>query len=396
MNRVTTGLEQLLGHPSRYLKGRRLGLVGNQTSVTADLTHAASALARLEGFELVRLFAPEHGFHGVAQDMEAVAPGTDPLTGLPVHSLYGDDAHTLTPDPGLFEDLDGLLFDIQDIGARYYTFIYTLANCMQAAGQAGVPVVVLDRPNPINGLQTEGNRVRPGYFSFVGQYPLLNRHGLTVGELARMFRDHFGIACDLTVVPMQGWNRAMWFDQTGLPWVPPSPNMPTLATATVYPGLCLIEGTRCSEGRGTTRPFEQAGAPGVDAVRLAETLNRLRLPGVRFRPVWFKPTFQKHAGRVCGGVFLHVTDRESFRPVLSGLAVICTLAAEFPDQFAWRTEPYEFVSDRPAIDLLYGHNGLREHLESGQEVLGREEPRMEDWVEDQQAFEKTRREFLLY
>jgi len=394
VSRVKTGLDILLAHPGRFLKGKRLGLVANPTSVTADLRHAAQHLSKLEGYQVAALFAPEHGFYGVEQDMAEVAAATDPVTGLAIHSLYGQDANSLVPDPALFENLDGVVFDIQDVGARYYTFIYTLANCMLAAHKAGVPVVVLDRPNPINGVALEGNRVGEGYFSFVGQYPLLTRHGMTVGELARMFRDHFGIACDLTVAPMQGWDRQMWFDQTGLPWVPPSPNMPTLDTATVYPGLCLVEGTQLSEGRGTTRPFEQVGAPGIDPVRLADRLNNeITLPGVIFRPQWFQPAFQKHRGTVCGGVFLHVTDRAAFRPVLTGVALLKTIAREFPDRFAWRTEPYEFVGDRPAIDLLYGTDALRQSGILPETPL----PAIaESWQPDQESFEQIRREFLLY
>ncbi|MFQ5481300.1 MAG: exo-beta-N-acetylmuramidase NamZ domain-containing protein [Nitrospinaceae bacterium] len=402
MSRIKTGLDALLAAPSRYLQGRRLqvrrgqvhrlGLVANHTSIGPDLEPSARHINQLDGCQLVRLFAPEHGYYGVEQDMAPVAGSADPATGLPIHSLYGSEASSLAPEVSLFADLDHLIFDIQDVGARYYTFIYTLAHCMEAAGKAGLSVVVLDRPNPINGIALEGNLVREGFFSFVGQLPLLNRHGMTVGELARMFRDHFGIACDLTVAPMQGWRRDMWYDQTGLPWVPPSPNMPTLDTAAVYPGMCLVEGVQLSEGRGVTRPFEVVGAPGVDPFHLARSLNRAALPGVTFRPQYFKPTFQKHAGKVCGGVFLHITDREIFQPVRTGVEVLRAFAAEFPEAFAWRTEPYEFVSDRPAIDLLYGHSGLR----TGWDQAVPKTPRLEGWEEDREHFSTLRRPFLLY
>ncbi|MCZ6513479.1 MAG: DUF1343 domain-containing protein, partial [Nitrospinae bacterium] len=298
-----------------------------------------------------------------------------------------------TPDPGLMKDIDTLVFDIQDIGARYYTFIYTLANCMHTCKAVGVPVVVCDRPNPINGVQVEGNLVREGWHSFVGQYSLPNRHGMTVGELAQLFNHHFGIGCDLTVVPMQGWQREMWYDQTGLLWVAPSPNMPALATATVYPGMCLIEGTQLSEGRGTTLPFELCGAPGIDAHQLAEALAEDDLPGVLFRPQYFKPMFQKCAGETCGGVQLHVTNRAAFKPLITGIAVIRAIARLFPKIFQWRTEPYEFVSDRPAIDLLYGHPELRETLLHGPQSLRDIE---DSWQADLENFQVIRKAYLLY
>ncbi len=391
---VIIGLDRLLADPQALLKNKRLGLVANQTSITRDLMHSVEGLNSLDGCRLERLFAPEHGFFGVAQDMEHVARENDPATGLPIFSLYGDKEDSLTPDVSLFKGLDAVVFDVQDIGARYYTFIYTLANCMQTARQAGVELIVLDRPNPITGNLIEGNVVEDGYFSFVGQYPLRTRHGMTVGELARLFRNHFaGMDCELTVVPMEGWRRGMWFDETGLPWIPPSPNMPTLDTATVYPGLCLIEGTLLSEGRGTTRPFEQIGAPGIDPFGLAEALQAIQLPGVRFTPCRFKPGFQKHAGVVCGGVFLHVLDRNRFKPWLTGLVLIETIARLFPDAFAWRTEPYEYVSDRPAIDLLYGNARFREWVDGGQPVSA--ETALEE-TGDTVAFETLRASSLLY
>ena len=363
---VITGLERLLANPQEFLRNKRIGLIANQTSVTRDLTFSVEALSALDACKLTRLFAPEHGFYGVAQDMEHVARETDPATGLPIHSLYGDREESLTPDVSLFEGLDAIVFDVQDIGARYYTFVYTLANCMQTAGKAGIEVIVLDRPNPITGVHLEGNVVEDGFFSFVGQYPLMTRHGMTAGELAQMFRNCFKVECDLTVVTMQGWRRDMWYDDTGLPWVFPSPNMPTLDTATVYPGLCLIEGTLLSEGRGTTRPFEQVGAPGIDPFPFAKELNAIGLPGIHFQPCQFKPGFQKHAGKVCGGVSLHVTDRNRFKPWWTGLVVIETAARLFPEAFEWRTERYEYVSDRPAIDLLYGNPRFREWIDGDQ------------------------------
>ena len=393
MKKVTTGLERLLADPQKYLKGKRIGLVVNHTSVAEDGLPSFIHFHRHKDFQLVKLFAPEHGLYGVDQDMVDVDHSIEPATGIPIVSLYGKDHASLTPDPGLMNDIDTLVFDIQDIGSRYYTFIYTLANCMQTCRQAGVPVVVCDRPNPINGVQVEGNLVREGWHSFVGQYSLPNRHGMTAGEIAKWFNDDIGIACDLTVVPMQGWKREMWYDQTGLLWVSPSPNMPLVSTATVYPGMCLIEGTTLSEGRGTTLPFELCGAPGIDAHPLVEALADEKLPGVLFRPQYFKPTFQKCAGEICGGVQLHVTDRNSFKPLLTGIAVIRTIAQLFPKIFQWRTEPYEFVSDRLAIDLLYGHPEFRETLLPQNRTLTEIE---ESWQTDLVNFQAIRKNYLYY
>jgi uncharacterized protein YbbC (DUF1343 family) len=393
MTQVTTGLERLLADPKKFLKGNRIGLVVNHTSVAGDGLPSFIHFHRQKDFQLVKLFAPEHGLYGVDQDMVDVDHDTEPATGTPIVSLYGKDHASLTPDAGLMKDIDTLVFDIQDIGSRYYTFIYTLANCMQTCKQAGVPMVVCDRPNPINGVQVEGNLVREGWHSFVGQYSLPNRHGMTVGELAQWFNDETGIACDLTVIPMEGWKREMWYDQTGLLWVSPSPNMPMLSTATVYPGMCLIEGTQLSEGRGTTLPFELCGAPGIDAHRLAEALANEKLPGVLFRPQYFKPTFQKCAGNICGGVQMHVTDRNTFKPLITGIAVIQAIAHLFPKAFKWRTEPYEFVSDRPAIDLLYGHPEFRETLLPEKRTLKEIE---ESWQTDLANFQATRKSYLSY
>ncbi len=393
MSAIQTGLDVLLADPERYLSGKRVALAVNHTSVAGDHRHSIVHFHQQKDFKLQKLFAPEHGLYGVDQDMVGVDAGVEPLTGTSIHSLYGEDAASLVPEARLFEDIDTLVFDIQDIGSRYYTFIYTLANCMKTCQQAGVPVVVCDRPNPINDIQVEGNLVKEPWLSFVGQYPLPNRHGMTVGELARLFNEHFGIGCDLTVVPMTGWNRALWYDQTGLVWVPPSPNMPTLATATVYPGMCLIEGTQLSEGRGTTLPFEQCGAPGIDAHRLAKALAAENLPGIVFRPQFFKPQFQKWAGETCQGVQLHLTDRSSFKPLITGIAVLRVIAQQFPDAFQWRTEPYEFVSDRPAIDLLYGHPELRETLMTDTTSLTDIEA---TWQSDLNDFKKLRQNFLMY
>lgn len=393
MKKIVTGLNNLLSNKIGFLKGKTLGLVVNHTSLAEDGRHSIAHFQEDPQFSVNKLFSPEHGLYGIDQDMIGVEDSTDPVSGLPVVSLYGHDEKTLAPDPALFADIDTLVFDIQDVGSRYYTYIYTLANCMEVCGGAGIPIVVCDRPNPINGIQVEGNLVRKGWESFVGQYPIPNRHGMTVGELANLFRDHFGIQCDLTVVPMKGWQRSMWYDQTGLTWVAPSPNMAALSTATVYPGMCLVEGTNLSEGRGTTLPFELCGAPYINPRQLVEELEKVNLTGLFARHCFFKPSFQKWAGKTCGGIQLHVTDRDRFKPFLTGLAVIRAIARLYPDSFVWRTEPYEFVSDRLAIDLLYGHPDWREKHMTGQSSLQAIE---ETWQEELQTFKNIRREYLLY
>lgn len=393
VTQVRTGLDRLLDNPEKYLKPGPVGLLVNHTSVAGDGRHSIVHFKTLDRHPLRGLFAPEHGLYGVDQDMIAVSDAVDPVSGLTIQSLYGAEADTLAPSPDGLAGLGNLVFDIQDIGSRYYTFIYTLANCMAACREAGVRVVVLDRPNPIGGVQVEGNRVDEACRSFVGQYPLLNRHGMTVGELAGMFNDAFGIGCDLEVVPMQGWQRAMGYEQTGLMWVPPSPNMPALSTAAVYPGMCLIEGTQLSEGRGTTLPFEQIGASYIDPHRLAARLAGDNLPGVFCRPHFFKPMFHKDSGNVCGGVQFHITDRKRFKPLLTGIAVIRAIYDEYPETFAWRSEPYEFVSDRPAIDLLYGNPDLRTKLLPNGASLDEIEA---SWQPDREAFLKLRGQYLLY
>ncbi len=389
---MRTGVEILYSDRRDLIAGRKVGLVVNPTSVNKDLESTVDVWAADPGIELTRLFGPEHGVRGDAQDMEPVQDQVDARTGLPVVSLYGEDETSLRPTKEHLKDLDVLVFDIQDIGSRYYTFVYTLAYCMEAAGEAGVPVVVCDRPNPITGTRVEGNILDPAFASFVGRFPLPIRHGMTTGELARYFCDHGGVTCDLTVVPMEGWTRETWFDETGLPWVPPSPNMPDLETALLYPGTCLVEGTNVSEGRGTTRPFHLCGAPWVDPYALADALNAEGLPGVRWRPAWFTPMFNKYAGERCAGVQTHVLDRETFKPVLAGVALLKHLRRLHPEAFRWRTDPYEFVSDRLAIDLLGGGPGIRQGVEL--------DIPLEDfdatWAPELEAFMEKRATCLLY
>ncbi len=393
MSHTVTGLDILLADPERFLQGQNVGLVVNQTSMAADQRHSIVHFKEHRWFRLKKIFAPEHGLYGVDQDMVKVNDNEDPVSGLKVLSLYGDVENSLFPSTMHLADLDNLIFDIQDIGSRYYTFIYTLANCMQVCREAGIPMIVCDRPNPINGVAVEGNLVGEEWRSFVGKYPIANRHGMTVGELAQMFNKTFGIECDLTVIPMRNWQREMWYDDTGLDWIPPSPNMPSLHTATVYPGMCLLEGTLLSEGRGTTLPFEQIGAPYIDAHRLADKLQQEKLPGVFFRPIYFKPMFQKWSGETCGGVQLHVTDRGRFKSLLTGIAVIRVIAGLYEKNFGWRTAPYEFVNDRLAIDLLYGNSDFRErYLNCGTTLAHIED----SWQGEFTEFNKLRKEHLLY
>jgi uncharacterized protein YbbC (DUF1343 family) len=297
--------------------------------------------------------------------METVAESVDPVSGLPVVSLYGDDESSLTPDPALLEGLDALVVDLQDVGARYYTFAASAVRCLVPAAAAGVRVIVADRPNPLDGVTIEGGPVRDDHRSFVGESSIPNRHGMTLGEICVLETRRRGVDVDLTVVPARGWLREQAWPATELPWVLPSPNMPTWESALVYPGACLFEGTNLSEGRGTTRPFELVGAPFLEARELARTLDALALPGVVFRPTAFRPMFQKHAGEVCFGVQIHVTDTRAFRPVLTGLAVVRAARHAAPEAFRWRTEPYEFVADKPAFDLLAGGPEWRLAIENG-------------------------------
>jgi uncharacterized protein YbbC (DUF1343 family) len=388
--RVTTGLEGLLDRISQGTVHGRVGLVSNPASVDAELTHAADRLANAPGVTLAALFGPQHGFRSDLQDNMIETPhGDDRARRVPVYSLYSE---TREPTAEMLKGLDFLVIDLQDIGTRIYTYVYTMANCLRACARHGVRAVVCDRPNPIGGARVEGPMLRDGWTSFVGQFPIPMRHGMTIGELARLFNEHFGIGTELDVVPMEGWRREMYFDQTGLPWVMPSPNMPTLDSAIVFPGAVLFEGTNISEGRGTTRTFELIGAPWIDGERLAEAMNRRNLPGVRFRPVFFEPTFQKHAQKTCGGCQIHVLDRAAFEPVASGVALLEEFRRQNPGRFGWKPPPYEYEHERLAIDLLFGSDALRQGLEAGRsadQIYG-------SWDADVRAFQPTRERYLLY
>jgi uncharacterized protein YbbC (DUF1343 family) len=389
---VATGLDVLVEDRFGLLRGLSVGLVCNPASVDRGLRHAADLFFEADGVRLSALFGPEHGVRGDAQYMAAVRGTRDRRTGVPVHSLYGGDADSLRPKPRALRGLDALVFDIQDVGTRYYTYQATMLYCMEAAARAGIGFFVLDRPNPIGGIAVEGPALRPGFESFCGVHDVAVRHGLTVGELAGLYLEERGLELALAVIPCRGWRRDMHQRESGLPWVFPSPNMPTPETALVYPGMCLLEGTNLSEGRGTTRPFELFGAPWLDADRLSGALAAERLPGVRFRPVTFVPTWDKHAGVRCRGVELFVDDREAFRPFRTGLACIVAARAQAPARFRWRTAAYEFVEGIPAFDLLCGSAREREAIEGGAGWREISAP----WKAEEQAFARRRAGQLLY
>ncbi len=389
---VKTGLDVWAAHSFRALRGRRVGAIVNPTSVDAHFQHLADLLSQAEGVSLLALFGPEHGIRGEAQYMEPVEQARDAVTGLPVHSLYGASFESLRPRPEWLAGLDVVVFDVQDVGARYYTYLATMALAMEACASAQVGFVVLDRPNPLGGLLVEGNHVRAPFRSFVGLYDVPARHGMTAGELARLLAAEERWDVELTVVPCEGWRRDMAWADTGLHFIPPSPNMPTVDTALVYPGMCLLEGTTLSEGRGTCRPFEQFGAPWLDAPSLARALAALALPGLAVRGVHFTPSFDKHQGASCAGAFLHVVDGAAFRPVRTGLAAVWAARALAPRHFGWRTEGYEFVSDRSAFDLLCGTDAVRRLLEEGAAF-----PEVAALLDDaSEAFLERRRPYLLY
>jgi uncharacterized protein YbbC (DUF1343 family) len=386
-----TGLERIFLHRLDLVRGRRVGLIVSPASIDLTYRHAADIFAARPECTLAALFGPQHGIRGETQDNMIEWEGwpRDSRLGVPVYSLYGK---TRKPTPDMLADVDVLVFDVPDVGTRVYTFIYTMALAMEAAKERGVPFVVLDRPNPITGLDIEGPVLDPAFASFVGMYPIPMRHAMTVGELARLFNDIGGIGCDLHVVEMEGWTRAVWLDKTWLPWVMLSPNMPTLDTAIVYPGMVLFEGTQVSEGRGTTRPFEIIGAPYIDPYQLTESLNALNLPGVHFRPTWFQPTFHKFAGQVCGGLQLHVLNRASFRSFRVAVEILKAIHRFHPQQFAWKEPPYEYVYDKNPFDVIVGGDALRRHVENDTPWNAIEA----EWEPKLNEFRELRRQYLLY
>ncbi len=385
-----SGIDVLIGHRARELSGARLGVVAHPSSVLSDLRPTVDVLLEHPDLELAAVFGPQHGLRGEKQDNMIESDSfRDPRTALPVYSLYGE---VRQPTPEMLDGLDVVLFDLQDVGVRVYTFVWTMTLAMEACRDAGIRFVVLDRPNPIGGVEREGPVLRPGYESFVGLYPVPLRHGLTAGELARLANDAFGIGADLEVIPCEGWRRDVWFDETGLPWVLPSPNLPTLDAAIVYPGMVLLEGTNLSEGRGTTCPFELVGAPYLEARDLAGRLNGVGLPGVVFRPHTFEPTFNKHAGRLCGGVQVHVTNRAAFRSVDAAVHLLAAARDMAPDAFAWTEPPYEYETELPPIDILWGSDALRTGLDRGEDPASI----LTDAGAGLDAFEAQARPYLLY
>jgi uncharacterized protein YbbC (DUF1343 family) len=376
--RVRTGLESLLDRDAAELRGARIGLVTHPAAVLPDLTGGLEALLRA-GVRLTALFAPEHGFAGAAADGAPVSDAVDAYTSLPIYSLYGP---TIEPTPAMFQNVDALMFDMQDVGARFYTFLSTLFYVVKGAACAGRPVIILDRPNPITGTHMEGPLVEPGCESFVGIAPIPIRHGLTLGELALYLNAECHLGAELNVVEMTGWERGLWFDQTGLPWIPTSPHMPHLSTTVVYPGMCLLEGTNLSIGRGTALPFEICGAPWLDSRALIERLNALDQSGARFRPIHFTPTTNRYAGEMCEGLQVHVTEREALRSVSLGLHIIAAVRALHPSHFEWNTH----------FDRLMGAPRTREELEVGRAP----DALIAQWAEAETAFACARADYLLY
>ena len=390
MNRVRTGLECLLADPPAWMKGLRLGLLCNPASVDSRLRHARHLINERFPGALRALFSPQHGFFAEKQDnMIESADLTDSSLGLPVFSLYG---RTRVPSREMFADIDVLLVDLQDAGTRVYTFIYTLSYCMETARASGVKVLVLDRPNPVGGEAVEGNLLRPECASFVGRFPLPMRHGLTIAEVARLFNTRFQIGCELDAVRMSGWKRSMFFADTGLPWVAPSPNLPTPASALVYPGQVLWEGTNVSEGRGTTQPFELFGAPFFDVGRMAAEIPADALPGAILRPAVFEPTSGKWQGSACRGFQIHVTDPRRFGPYGATLRLLQASLRCHPTEFAWRPPPYEYEFEKRPIDLLIGDPIVRQRIEQMEPVRTHREP---SWQAELDEFEKMSRECWL-
>ena len=382
---VVPGLEVLLSEKKVLIEGKRVGLITNHSGVDRNMRHAIELLSHTPGVKLTALFAPEHGIRGMAEAGDKVGDGIDQRSGVPIYSLYGA---VRRPTPEMLQNVDVLIYDIQDVGVRFYTFISTLGECMTAAAERGIPFILLDRPNVLGDTAIEGRMLDIARFkSFVGAYLIPIRYGWTLGELAGFIKDNIkkdlGKELELTVVKMKNWKRAMWYDQTGLSWIPPSPNIPSLAAATVYPGMCLIEGTNVSEGRGTTLPFEMIGAPWIDGYKLADEMNALKLPGVLFRPVSFTPTFSKFQGQGCQGLQVHVTDRNRFQAVRTALHVLSTIRKDYPTQFQWREN---------SIDRLSGSDEVRKAIDQETPV----DTILASWEDGLKAFDALRKRYFLY
>jgi uncharacterized protein YbbC (DUF1343 family) len=388
---VRTGLDLIDKKWPKNLNGSRVGLLVHPASVNKNLEHAVPLFIKSKRFKLKALFGPQHGIRGETQDNMIEWEGfRDTKTGLPVYSLYG---HSRKPESSMLKDIDVLVIDLQDIGSRYYTFIWTMELCMQACMEMNKPLIILDRPNPIGGHITEGPVVDMTFASFVGQRPLPIRHGMTIGEIGNYLWNEFYPSLDFHVIPMQDWKRKTWFDETGLPWVLPSPNMPSPETAIVYPGMCLFEGTNLSEGRGTTRPFEIFGTPFIEPDKLIKRLLRFKLPGLIFRPMYFQPTFQKHTGKLCGGAQIHVINRERLKPFKTGVAIIKSIHDLYPEHFAWKQPPYEYETEKMPIDILAGTDRLRKDIEKGEKL-----DKMEEWWQEEclQFNKQYRKKYLMY
>jgi len=390
MEQVKTGLEQFVDSPPKWLSRQRLGLLCNPASVDRRLTHARWLIDRSAPGSLVALYAPQHGFFSEKQDNMIESDNTvDPVLGIPVYSLYGE---TRIPTEAMMADIDALLIDLQDVGTRVYTFMYSMSHCLEAARRYHKKVIVLDRPNPISGNRIEGNCLSDDNTSFVGRYPIPMRHGLTMGELARLFNDIYGIGCDVTVIPMRGWKRWMYYRDTGLPWVAPSPNLPTPASALVYPGQVLWEGTNLSEGRGTTLPFELFGAPFIDPAQIIDSLGSTRLPGVVLRAAAFEPTWNKWQGRLCRGFQLHVVDRDAYAPYRTTLVLLQAVCSLFKNDFQWKAPPYEYEFEKPPIDLIIGDRHIRKEIERQVPV----DRLAASWMDDVAHYQQTIESVLMY
>jgi len=390
MSRVQTGLENFIASPPKWIFRNRIGLLCNPASVDPNFCHASELIHRRFPDQLKALYSPQHGFFSEKQDNMIESDDTiHPTFQIPVFSLYGK---TRIPDKKMLDPIDILLIDLQDVGTRVYTFIYTMSYCLEAAKKFGKKVVVLDRPNPVNGRMIEGNLLTPECASFVGRYPIPMRHGLTIGELSLLFNNDFGIGCDLDVIPMQGWKRDMFFTDTGLPWIPPSPNMPSPVTALVYPGQVLWEGTNVSEGRGITLPFEIFGAPFFNTKRLLSTLGENELPGIKLRPVVFEPTFNKWSGKACNGFQIHITDPYEFKPYITALKLLHAVIFHHSNMFQWKRTPYEYEFEKLPIDLIIGDKKIRQRIESLDDIYAIEK----SWIKDLKAFAETSKKFHLY
>ena len=387
---VQTGLERFTESPPKWMSEKRIGLLSNPASVDRNFCHARELINRKLQGRLQALFSPQHGFFAEKQDnMIESEDMSDPILKIPIFSLYGK---TRVPDKKMFDLIDILIVDLQDVGTRVYTFIYTVSYCLEAAKEFGKKVLVLDRPNPVSGSITEGNCLTSECTSFVGRYPIPMRHGLTIGEIALLFNNEYGVGCDLEVIPMKGWDRKMFFQDTGLPWIPPSPNIPSPVSAMVYPGQVLWEGTNVSEGRGTTSPFEIFGAPFINTKLLLSTLGGNRVPGATLRPVVFEPTSNKLKGIICKGFQIHVTDPYEFKPYITTLRLLQAVIFNHKDQFRWKLPPYEYEFKKHPIDLIIGNKKIRQSIENLDKIDNIEK----SWLDELKGFIEISRKFHLY